>query len=72
MLRLFPNNFKELEEFKYGGFYIVDEKLNFEYIPIKTKEVVSYSFNADGKTPDELREEILEKIKDYLIFWDRG
>lgn len=62
---LFPNNFKELEQFKHGGFYIVDEKLNYEYIPVKLKEVVSYDFDANGKTPDEIKQEILNKVENY-------
>ena len=62
---LFPNNFKELEEFKHGGFYIVDDKLNIEYLPINLKEVASYSFDANNKTPDEIRQEILNKVTDY-------
>lgn len=62
---LFPNNFKELEEFKHGGFYLVDDKLNYEYVPVKLKEVTSYSFDANNKTPDEIRQEILDKVSDY-------
>jgi hypothetical protein len=62
---LFPNNFKELEEFKNGGFYIVDDKLNLEYIPIKIKEINSYLINANDKTPEEVEREILSNIKDF-------
>ncbi len=69
---LFPNNFKELEEFKYGGFYIVDDKPNAEYVPVKTKDVLTFSFNADGKTPESLHSEILgtiipTKIDDKIV-----
>lgn len=62
---LFPNNFKELEEFKHGGFYIVDEKLNYEYVPVKLKEVLSYSFDANNKTPEEVKGEILSTVSGY-------
>ncbi len=62
---LFPNNFKELEEFNYGGFYIIDDKLNFEYIPVKIKDVKTYYFNAENRTPENVREEIQQRIKDY-------
>lgn len=62
---LFPNNFKELEEFKHGGFYLVDEKLNYEYVPIKLKEVDAYCFNADNKTPEEVKQEILNSVEDH-------
>lgn len=67
---LFPNNFKELEEFKHGGFYIVDEQLNFEYIPIKLKEVVSILLNVDGKSTMETESEIrrnLVNINDKIV-----
>ena len=62
---LFPNNFKELEQFNHGGFYIVDDKLNWEYIPIKIKEVLTYFFNANNKTPEDVRQEILNTVADY-------
>ena len=67
---LFPNNFKELEEFKHGGFYIVDEQLNFEYVPIKLKEVVSILLNVDGKSTMETESEIrrnLVNINDKIV-----
>jgi hypothetical protein len=35
------------------------------YIPIKLKEVLSFKFNADDKTPDELEKEIISSIKDF-------
>jgi len=59
---LFPNNFKELEEFKLGGFYIVDENSNAEYVPVKTKDVLTFTFNAEGKTPEALHSEILDGV----------
>ncbi|MEM4245570.1 MAG: metallophosphoesterase [Candidatus Nanoarchaeia archaeon] len=57
---LFPNNFKELEEFHHGGFYIVDNNLNFDYIPVKLKDVKTIFVDADGKTPEQVRSEILK------------
>lgn len=59
---LFPNNFKELEEFKHGGFYIVDEKLNYKHVPVKIKDVEIFHFDANNKNPKELEEEIKEKL----------
>ncbi len=38
---LFPNNFAELEMFQGGGFYIVDEKLNYKHHFIQLKPVIS-------------------------------
>lgn len=64
---LFPNNFKELEEFKHGGFYIVDDSLNMEYIPIKFKDVLSFNIDATDKTPEEIESQLLN-IQD---FWDK-
>ncbi len=62
---LFPNNFIEIEKFKNGGFYIVNDKLELNYIPITLKEVLSFKFDADTKLPEELEKEILNTIKDY-------
>jgi hypothetical protein len=67
---LFPNNFKELEEFKHGGFYVVDDQLNFEHIPLNLKDVVSISLNVDGKSAMEVENEIrhnLTDIKDKIV-----
>jgi len=64
---LFPNNFSELEKFKQGGFYIVDvnEEIKARYIPIKLKEVLSYTFDANNKEPEEVRNEIINSIKEH-------
>ena len=61
---LFPNNFKELEEFKYGSFYIIDDKLNLSNIRIKLKNVLNIKINADNKTPEYIESE-LTSIKDF-------
>lgn len=60
---LFPNNFSELEKLKHGGFYIVDDNLNLERIDVKLKDVLSFTIDANDKTPEEINEE-LKKIKD--------
>ncbi|MBI4448172.1 DNA repair exonuclease [Candidatus Woesearchaeota archaeon] len=60
---LFPNNFKELEEFKHGGFYLVDDKLNFSYEPVKTKDVISLTFDAENKTPHQVEEDIKKELE---------
>lgn len=62
---LFPNNFKELEEIKKGGFYIVDDTLNIERIDLNLKEVSNYEFDVSGKTVDEVEENVLEAITDF-------
>jgi len=60
---LFPNNFKELEELKHGGFYIYDNE-NLRYIPIKLKNTIYIEINANGKTSRDVEDEILD-IKDF-------
>lgn len=61
---LFPNNFKELEELHNGGFYIVDHNLDFSYIPINLKGVKTIFVDANGKTPEQVRSDILKYVKD--------
>lgn len=65
---LFPNNFKELEEWKHGGMYVHDGTLS--YVPIKIKEVVSFTIDANDKTPLEVTNDIkkqLENIEDKIV-----
>ncbi|MBN2422460.1 DNA repair exonuclease [Candidatus Woesearchaeota archaeon] len=59
---LFPNNFRELEELKRGGFYIYHDGL-IEYIPIQVKNVFSININAEHKTHEQVNNEIIEEIK---------
>lgn len=59
---LFPNNFAELEKYKNGGFYIVDDKLNLKYIHIKLKDVVSIEVDANGKSITDIENEIKNKL----------
>ena len=54
---LFPNNFKELEEWKCGGLYLIEDN-NLEYIPIKgeirlLKNVV-FTFNPEMVCKNEI------------------
>ena len=62
---LFPNSFSELEELKHGGFYIVNDSLKIERIPVKINDVISFEFDANGKTPLQVEDEIIGTIKDY-------
>tara|TARA_Y100000034_G_scaffold126169_1_gene177000 strand:- start:251 stop:1528 length:1278 start_codon:yes stop_codon:yes gene_type:complete len=73
---LFPNNFKELEELRHGGFYIADvdkdNKINLNHIPIKMKETLSFNIDAEDKSPEEVENSINEslsrqEIKDLII-----
>tara|TARA_Y100000034_G_C6900589_1_gene416404 strand:+ start:1 stop:1152 length:1152 start_codon:yes stop_codon:yes gene_type:complete len=60
---LFPNNFKELEELKHGGFYIYDNG-NLKYFEVKLKDTLCVSINAEGKSSKEVEDEVL-RITDY-------
>src|SRR3989338_8456775 len=55
---LYPNNFKELEEYRNGSFFLVDEQCNLEQVPIKVKDVAVLRFFANWKSAFELQEEI--------------
>jgi len=61
---LFPNNFKEIEELHHGGFYIVDNNLDFNYIPVKLKEVKTIFIDANNKNPEQVRSDILKHASD--------
>ncbi len=60
---LFPNNFKELEEFKHGGIYLYEDG-ELSYIPIKLKDVVPVLIDANNKTLEDVENEI-RAIKDF-------
>src|SRR3989344_3100224 len=55
---LFPNNFKEIEELKHGGFYIYYNG-NLKYVPVKLKDVLCAEIDANGKSSREVEDEIL-------------
>ena len=70
---LFPNNFSELEEYKNGGFYLVDvnhnahdnnHDLDLKYVKIKLKDVKVFSINAENKNIEYVEKEI-GKIDDF-------
>ncbi|MAG47242.1 hypothetical protein CL617_01435 [archaeon] len=66
---LFPNSFKELEELKEGGFNLIevqDNKVaNIERIIVSEKEVKTYYFDANKKTPLQVEQEILNTVSDF-------
>jgi len=67
---LFPNNFKELEEFKHGGFYVVDDNLNFEYVDVKLKDVVSINIKVENESSMEVESKIrrnLVNVNDKIV-----
>ncbi len=64
---LFPNNFKELEELKGGGFYIFEDG-KAVYQPVLVKNVFSIEEDAEAKTPEEVRDSIVSKIRGKEFF----
>jgi len=60
---LFPNNFKELEELKFGRFCIVDDNLNVKREEIKLKTTECYFINAENKTPEKVEQEVLTLLR---------
>ena len=59
---LYPTDFRELENYQYGGFCIISGDINIssqssnlevEYIPIKIKEVVSITIDCNNKSVRE-------------------
>lgn len=60
----YPNNFKELEEFNYGHFWIVKDGVELEDVWLKIKDVVSLEIDVDGLTPSGAENTILQKMKE--------
>src|SRR3989338_1127852 len=66
---LFPNNFKEVEKFKHGGFYILDYSngnLTHEWIDVKIKNVLSFHIDVNKNSLNQIEKE-LEKIESENI-----
>jgi len=59
---LFPNSFAELEKLETGGFYIVEDK-NARWEPIQIYNVSKINKNCTHKTPEQIKSEILDEIK---------
>ncbi len=63
---LFPNNFKELEELRQGGFYIAtvkkDNQITLDHIPVQLKEILPLTIDANDKTAGTVEEEVRELL----------
>ncbi len=61
---LFPANFSEFEDLKYGSFCIVHwgKEVNIYKREVKLKNVVNIKINADGRTPEQLSDTIINEI----------
>ncbi|VVB79321.1 DNA double-strand break repair protein Mre11 [uncultured archaeon] len=71
---VFPNNFQELEDLKWGSFYIVDTKTNqgqvLEKVELKIKDVVSFEIavNDASAATDKILAELEKKdIEDKIV-----
>lgn len=58
---LFPNNFREMEKFGHGGFFIVEDG-EVDWKPVKLKDRISIDIDCDNKTPQVVEEEIKDII----------
>ena len=59
---LFPNSFAELEKLERGGFFIVEDG-NAKWEPIQIYNVEKIQIDCNHLTPDEIRNQIFERIK---------
>ncbi|MCK4357836.1 MAG: hypothetical protein KAW92_03710, partial [Candidatus Cloacimonetes bacterium] len=70
---LAPVNFRELEQYKFGGFCIISgdidtksqiSNLNVRYIPIKVKKVISLLVDCNNKSITQVQDLLKEKINE--------
>jgi len=71
---LFPNNFAELEQYRKGGYYLIevkDEQQRIEWKPLEIIPHKPFFINCNHKSIEqinpELRAILLEEVKDKLI-----
>ncbi len=58
---MFPNNFREIEKLRHGGYYlvnVVDGKADAEWKPMKIHDVKSVTHDCGGKTADQVNNEL--------------
>ena len=62
---LFPDSFRELEELRQGGFYVVrlGDRTEVERIPVLVRNVIPLRFDCDTLTPEEAEFRILEQVR---------
>jgi DNA repair protein SbcD/Mre11 len=68
---LFPNNFKELEQLKHGGFWLVDMDKSghctIDHVPVELKKVVSVTLDGESKQADEVTKELRQRLQEENI-----
>ena len=62
---LFPNNFAELEKYGHGGFFIVQDDA-VDWKPIKVRERIALTLDADGKRAEDVSAELMELINNVI------
>jgi len=74
---LTPTNFRELEQYQYGGFCIVSGEIDItsqksqlcvKFIPLKVKDVVSLSIDCNNKSITQVYELLENKIRNSDFF----
>ncbi len=63
---LFPNNFRELEKFQQGGFYLYDNG-QISYKTIALYPVVSLVVDCDMKTPGEVNQTLFQMLREHSV-----
>ena len=70
---LAPINFRELEQYKFGGFCIIlgdieiksqKSELEVKYIPVKVKEVISIMIDCNNRSLSQVQDLLKEKINE--------
>lgn len=64
---LFPTDFRELEKFKSGGFYIVTAdggETKLKWKGIEPYEVIPLKFDAQNRIPEDVESEIKESLEE--------
>lgn len=76
---LSPTNFRELEQYNFGGFYIISGDIDLEsgtsdleikFVPVKIKEVISLFIDCNNKSILQVQEN-LEEIINKTDFTDK-
>ncbi len=60
---LFPNNFRELEKLRKGGFYMYEDG-DLSYLPVETVKTIPLPIDCSDLTPEQAESEIKERLKD--------
>jgi DNA repair exonuclease SbcCD nuclease subunit len=63
---LFPSNFRELEKYKCGGFYVYENNAA-NYHPVMLYDAVSFEFNCEDKTVEEIHSTMLQELNNRNV-----